>query len=442
MPNWTGSGPNSSPALIALSQGLSARERLRAWIGSLPREAQWRALELALQQLPSLNPSQVWPLEVDWRTWVLLGGRGSGKTFAGAYWISEMARHRDLNIALVGPALHDVREVMVEGPSGLRAQATPGHRPRWEAGRRRLVWPSGSAAYAFSAEDPDSLRGPQFHLAWADEFCAWRNVDATLSNLRFGLRLGDDPRLIVTTTPRPAPSLRKLLAEPGVVSGRMGTVENAANLASGFMDHLKALYAGTRLEAQEMEGLVVEADGALFRAEDLKRARGHRPVKLEKIVVAVDPPATAHGDACGIVVAGRHEGVAYVLADRSRKGLSPAGWAKRVREVAEEFGAHLILAEVNQGGEMVRTLLAQAGCEPEVKMVHASRSKKVRAEPVAALYEQGRVVHCGAFAALEEEMMALGSEGGGGSPDRADALVWAVTWLLLGGKAGPRLRAV
>ena len=443
MLNWPDLSPNSSPALIALSQGWSARERLAVWIESLPREAQGEALEWALKRLPSLNPRQVWPLGVDWRTWVLLGGRGSGKTFAGAYWISELARRDNLNIALVGSALHDVREVMVEGASGLRAQGTPGHRPRWEAGRRRLVWPSGSAAYGFSAEDPDSLRGPQFHLAWADEFCAWRNVEATLSNLRFGLRLGDDPRLIVTTTPRPVPSLRRLLAEPGVVSARMGTAENAGNLAPGFMDHLKALYAGTRLEAQEMEGLVVEADGALFRAEDLKRARGHRPVKLEKIVVAVDPPATAHGDACGIVVAGRREGMAYVLADRSKKGLSPAGWARRVREVAEEFGAHLILAEVNQGGEMVRTLLAQAECEPEVRMVHASKSKRVRAEPVAALYEQGRVVHCGAFSALEEEMMALGSEGvGGGSPDRADALVWAVTWLLLGVKAGPRLRAV
>ena len=391
-----------------------------------------------------LNARQVWPLGFDWRTWVLLGGRGSGKTFAGAYWISELAKQDNLNIALVGSALHDVREVMVEGPSGLRAQGTAGHRPRWEAGRRRLVWPSGSAAYGFSAEDPDSLRGPQFHLAWADEFCAWRNVEATLSNLRFGLRLGDDPKLIVTTTPRPMPSLRRLLAEPGVVSARMATMENQANLAPGFMDHLRALYAGTRLEAQEMEGLVVEADGALFRVEDLKRARGHRPVRLEKIVVAVDPPASAHGDACGIVVVGRRDGVAYVLADRSKGGLSPAGWARRVAQTVAEFEAQQVVAEANQGGEMVRTLLGQAGCEVDIKMVHATRSKKARAEPVAALYEQGRVVHCGAFAALEEEMMALGSEAvGGRSPDRADALVWAVTWLLLGRALGrPRMRVV
>jgi phage terminase large subunit-like protein len=359
--------------------------------------------------------------------------------------MNELAKAKDLTFALVGPALHDVREVMVEGPSGLKARAPGDNRPRWEAGRRRLVWPSGAAAYAFSAEDPDSLRGPQFHAAWADEFCAWRNIEATLSNLRFGLRLGADPRLTITTTPRPIPALRRLLAEPGVHRARLATQANAANLSPGFLGHLKALYAGTRLEAQEMEGLVVEADGALFRAEDLARARarGNRPAKFERVVVAVDPPASAHGDACGIVVAGRRDKTGYVLADRSARGLSPAGWARRVAETAVEFGADLVLAEANQGGEMVRTLLGQADCEPQIRLVHASRSKKARAEPVAALYEQGRVVHCGAFPALEEEMMALGSEAAGGrSPDRADALVWALTHLLLAGKTQPRLRAL
>jgi len=374
---------------------------------------------------------------------VLLGGRGSGKTFAGGFWMNELAKAKDRTFALVGPALHDVREVMVEGPSGLKAQAPGDNRPRWEAGRRRLVWPSGAAAYAFSAEDPDSLRGPQFHAAWADEFCAWRNIEATLSNLRFGLRLGADPKLAITTTPRPIPALRRLLAEPGVVKARLATKDNADNLAPGFLGHLQALYAGTRLEAQEMEGLVVEADGALFRAEDLARARGSRPARFERVVVAVDPPASAHGDACGIVAAGRKDKTGYVLADRSARGLSPAGWARRVAETAREFEADLVLAEANQGGEMVRTLLGQADCPAQVKLVHASRSKKARAEPVAALYEQGRVFHCGAFPALEEEMMALGSEAPGGrSPDRADALVWALTHLLLAGKTQPRLRAL
>ena len=391
----------------------------------------------------ALHKHQVPTAAVDWRTWVLLGGRGAGKTFAGAWWINNLAEVEDRRFALVGPTLHDVREVMVEGPSGLKALPERSKRPRWEAGRRRLVWPNGSEAHAFSAEDPDSLRGPQFHHAWADEFCAWRRPDAVLTNLRLGLRLGVDPRLVVTTTPRPIPALRRLLAEANLVIDRAGTQANADHLSPGFLAHLKTLYAGTRLEAQELEGLVVEAEGALFRAEDLARARGNRPATLERIVVAVDPPASAGGDACGIVVVGRRDGRAYVLADRSKAGESPQGWATRVAEVAREFGAREIVAERNQGGEMVRTVLAHGGCEVPIKLVHASRGKAARAEPVAALYEQGRVVHCGAFPALEEELMALGSvEGGGRSPDRADALVWAVTHLLPAPRAGPRVRAL
>lgn len=375
-----------------------------------------------------------------------MGGRGSGKTYAGANWLSDLARGKNLTLALVGPALHDVREVMVEGPSGLKAVAERRHRPRWEAGRKRLVWPSGSVAYAFSAEDADSLRGPQFHAAWADEFCAWRNAETVLSNLRFGLRLGDDPRLLVTTTPRPIPALRRLLAQAGTVLDRGPTAANAEHLSPGFLEHLRALYGGTRLEAQEIEGLIVEADGALFTAADLARARGSRPASLDRVVVAVDPPASAGGDACGIVVAGRCDRIAYVLADASARGLSPNGWARRVVEAVIAHGAAYVVAEVNQGGEMVRTLLAQAGCTVPIRMVHATRSKRVRAEPVAALYEQGRVVHCGTFPALEEEMMALGSEEDGRrgrSPDRADALVWALTDLLLGRPGGaPRVRVL
>ena len=306
-----------------------------------------------------------------------------------------MARKHLVNLALVGPALHDVREVMVEGPSGIKALAEPGDRPRWEAGRRRLLWKNGSAAYAFSAEDPDSLRGPQFHAAWADEFCAWREPETVLSNLRFGLRLGTDPKLAVTTTPRPIPALRRLMAEAGTVTDRAGTAANAANLAPGFLAHLTALYGGTRLEAQELEGLVVEGEGALFRIEDLKRARGARPAELDRVVVAVDPPASAHGDACGIVVVGRKERRAFVLADRTVRGMSPRGWAGAVAEAVRDFGAREIVAEGNQGGEMVRSVLAQADCAAPVKLVHASRSKAARAEPVALLYEQGRVIHCG-----------------------------------------------
>lgn len=415
------------------------------WLNSIPlsKRNEWRGGR-SCRQLETDNATMV-PLshqvipEVDWRTWVLLGGRGSGKTFAGAHWINTLARESGRTLALVGPALHDVREVMVEGPSGIKALAGP-DRPRWEAGRKRLVWSNGTVAYAFSAEDPDSLRGPQFHAGWADEFCAWRNPETVLSNLRFGLRLGRMPRLMVTTTPRPMAALRRLLAQGGTVIDSGATQANASHLSPGFLAHLNDLYGGTRLAAQELMGLIVETDGALFRAQDLARVRGARPASLDRIVVAVDPPASAHGDACGIVVVGRKDGCAYVLADRTVRGRSPDGWARVVAGVTQEFKAAQVMAEANQGGEMVRTLLAQAGCGAAVKLVHARHGKRIRAEPVAALYEQGRVVHCGDFPALEEEMMALGSDAGGPSPDRADALVWAITGLMLTGREGPRIR--
>lgn len=383
------------------------------------------------------------PPKTDWNTWLMLGGRGAGKTFAGAFWLHELARQTEgLTLALVGPALHDVREVMIEGPSGLRGIAAEKDRPVWEGGRKRLVWNSGTVAYAFSAEDPDSLRGPQFHAAWADEFCAWRNPEGVLSNLRFGLRRGATPRLVVTTTPRPIAALKTLIAAPGTQTSRGRTTDNAEHLPAAYLDHIQALYAGTRLEAQEMDGLVVEGEGALFRADDIASARGARPDRLDRIVIAVDPPITAGGDACGIVAAGRADQKAYVLADRSMAGLTPLGWARRVVETAERLQADQIVAEANQGGEMVRSVLTQAGCQTPIRLVHATRAKRARAEPVAALYEQGRVVHCGRFPALEEELMGLGCETSSSSPDRADALVWAITSLLLDLGPLPRIRAI
>ena len=412
------------------------------WKKSRPKQPDGQELRLEINHLQLLR-HQYQPTDLSLKTWLLLGGRGSGKTFAGSVWIDVLAREfSGITLALVGPALHDVREVMVEGASGIKALAEPGDRPRWEAGRRRLVWDNQSAAYAFSAEDPDSLRGPQFHAAWADEFCAWRKPEMVLSNLRFGLRLGSEPLLAVTTTPRPIPALRRLMAEAGTVTERAATALNAQNLSPGFLAHLHDVYGGTRLAAQELEGLVVEGEGALFRIEDLRRARGARPVELERIVVAVDPPATAGGDACGIVVVGRKGRQAFVLADRTVRGLSPGGWAGAVCQAARDYGVQEVVAEGNQGGDMVRAVLRTNDCPAPVEMVHASRSKAARAEPVALLYEQGRVVHCEAFPALEEEMLALGCDGGP-SPDRADALVWAITRLMLGPQsAGPRLRAL
>jgi len=343
----------------------------------------------------------------------------------------------------VGPTFHDVREVMVEGPSGLKAIVGKSFRPRWQASRRRLVWPNGAMAYAFSAEDPEGLRGPQFHAAWADEFCAWRNAGETLAMLRFGLRLGDDPRLVVTTTPKPGLALRALIAEAGLARTHAPTSENADRLAPAFLETLNGLYGGTRLAAQELDGLIVEdLDGALWRAEELAKCRGARPPRFDRVVVAVDPPASDRGDACGIVVAGRHGRFGYVLADLTLRGCSPDSWALRVISAAQEFDADAIVAESNQGGDMVRSVLATHEPPCAVRLVHASKGKRARAEPVAALYEQGRIVHCGAFPALEEELMALGSEDLKHSPDRADALVWALTDLMLGGRKEPRLRAL
>ncbi len=408
-------------------------------IDTLPRQKADCALkDWRFQGRPDQRP----PEDDAWRTWLFLGGRGAGKTRAGAEWLAAQAQP-GARLALVGPSLHDVREVMIEGPSGLRACAPPGSRPRYEASRRRFLWGNGAQAYAFSAEDPESLRGPQFHAAWADEFCAWRKPGETLALLRMGLRLGERPRLAVTTTPKPIAALRRLLAEPGLAQSRAATSANAEHLAPDFLAGLEALYGGTRLAAQELDGLVTEAaEGALWRAEDLQRCRGAPPAAFERVVVAVDPPAGSTGDACGIVVAGREDGRVFVLADRTVRGLSPLGWAGVVGEAAREHGADGIVAEVNQGGDMVRTVLAQAGCPAPVRAVHASRSKRARAAPVAALYEQGRVVHCGSFPQLEEELMALGAADGGPSPDRADALVWAVTDLLLGPQSAPRLRVL
>ena len=423
-PSSSGSTSSSLRALLLSLRGLPPETIRRLVTEEIlgPVLTNWRG---------GANKEQLDP-EGDWRTWLLLGGRGSGKTWVGAGWMVEKAWDGG-RFALVGPSLHDVQEVMIEGPSGLRAQSPRDLRFRHEKSRRRVTWSTGAEAHIFSAEDADSLRGPQFHGAWADEFCAWRKPGDVLAMLRFGLRLGDLPQLLVTTTPRPIPALRRLRAEAGTVDTVIPTRTNAHNLAPAFVETLNAIYGGTSLAAQELEGLIVEGEGALWTAAGLAACLGPRPPDFGKVVVAVDPPASAAGDACGIVVAGRLGDRAFVLADLTEKGLSPMGWANKAVKAAGDFGAAAIVAEANQGGEMVRGLLAQAQAPCAVKLVHARYSKRVRAEPVAALYERGLVVHCGAFPALEEEMMALGCDGGGPSPDRADALGWAVTELLRGG---------
>ena len=392
----------------------------------------------------------------DWTVWLVLGGRGAGKTRAGAEWVRGMALGRPPytdrpagRIALVAETMADVREVMVEGVSGLLAVHPRNERPRYEPTRRRLEWPNGAIAQGFSAEDPESLRGPQFDAAWCDELAKWRYAEAAFDMLQFGLRLGANPRQVVTTTPRPTALLRRLIADPLSAVTRMGTAENAANLAPRFLETVVGRYAGTRLGRQELDGEMVEdRPDALWNRALLEAARETAAPPLIRIVVAVDPPASsrAGADACGLVAAGLDaEGLVHVLADETVQGLTPAQWGARTIALYHRLAADRVVVEVNQGGEMVRTILAGLDAGVPVREVRATRGKWLRAEPVAALYERGRVRHAGTFPALEDELCDFGTDGlsNGRSPDRLDALVWAVTALALGpAETSPRVRRV
>ncbi|SMF48807.1 Large terminase phage packaging protein [Xaviernesmea oryzae] len=394
----------------------------------------------------------------NWRTWLIMGGRGSGKTRAGAEWVHALASAGErsaLRIALVAETLGDAREVMVDGVSGI-CRIARSKRPDFEISRRRLVWSNGAVAQIFSSEDPEALRGPQFHFAWCDELAKWKHAEETFDMLQFGLRLGADPRQLVTTTPRPVPVLKRLIADPGTRLARISTEANAANLAPGFLQALEARYGGTRLGRQEIAGeLIEDREDALWKRADLEACRigfhggypgGRFTGALRRIVVAVDPPSgSGEGSCCGIVVAGLETGGrAVVLADCSVEGASPAGWAHAVTKAYARFQADRVVAEVNQGGEMVTAMLRSVDASLPVTMVRATRGKFLRAEPVAALYEQGRVAHAGRFADLEDQMCDFGPDGlsSGRSPDRLDALVWALTALLLEGSGEPRVRGI
>ncbi len=388
----------------------------------------------------------------DWSTWLLLGGRGAGKTRAGAEWVRALALGdtcpgvRVNPIALVGETEHDVREVMIEGVSGILAAHASFERPSWIPTRRRLEWPNGVVAQAFSAEDPDSLRGPQFAAAWCDELAKWRYAEAAFDMLQFGLRLGPRPRQMITTTPRSIPLIKRLIADPATVVTRAATGANARNLSPAFLEAVAARYAGTRLGRQEIEAEIIDdRPEALWSRALLEQCRVDRAPPLKRIVVAVDPPASARrdADACGLVAAGIADtDIVYVLADETVSGLSPAGWAAKAIALWRRLEADALVVEVNQGGDMVRTVIAQADRGVPLIEVRARRGKYLRAEPVAHLYEQGRVRHVGAFPALEDEMCDFAPEGlsSGRSPDRLDALVWAVTALALTPKGEPRVR--
>ncbi|MGH1329692.1 MAG: DNA-packaging protein [Paracoccaceae bacterium] len=407
----------------------------------------------ALHALPFLfdfwaMPHQLPPVG-DWRSWIIMGGRGAGKTRAGSEWVRSMVegagpldKGRARRVALVGETFDQARDVMVFGDSGILACSPPDRRPEWQATRRRLLWPNGAQAQVFSAHEPEALRGPQFDAAWVDELAKWKRAREVWDMLQFGLRLGERPQQVITTTPRNIGVLKDIMAAKSTVRTHAPTEANRAYLADSFLEEVRTRYAGTRLGRQELEGVLLEdAQDALWTASALEKTRLAEPPELTRIVVAVDPPVTSHAgsDECGIVVVGAitdgppQNWRAYVLEDASVSAASPQAWAKAAIEAMERHGAERLIAEVNQGGDLVEEVVRQIDPLVPYRAVRASRGKVARAEPVAALYEQGRVQHMRGLGELEDQMCLMTSRGfeGQGSPDRVDALVWAIHELMI-----------
>ncbi len=397
-----------------------------------------------------------------WKTWVIMGGRGAGKTRAGSEWVRAQVEGAGPNdpgkakrVALIGETIDQVREVMVMGESGIIACSPPDRKPEWQASRHRLVWANGAEAQVFSAHEPEVMRGPQFDAAWADELGKWKKGAEAWDQLQFALRLGRNPRAVVTTTPRNVGVLKAILKNPSSVITHAPTEANRAYLAESFLAEVQARYGGTRFGRQELEGVLVEdEEGALWTSTMLEAARVETVPEMNRVVVAVDPPVTAHkaSDECGIVVVGAdtrgdpRTWRAVVLEDASVKGASPEGWARAALAAMERHGADRLVAEVNQGGDLVERLVRMIDPLVPYRGVHATRSKMLRAEPVAALYEQGRVAHVRGLGVLEEQMCRMTATGwqGSGSPDRLDALVWALTDLMITptGVARPSVRSL
>ena len=438
----------------------SKAELLKLLLGASEPERLKMLRELSLDQSKVLRHHwRVWarsnqlPPDSDWRVWLIMAGRGFGKTRAGAEWIRAIAEaDPEARIAVVAASLAEARSVMVEGESGLIEVTSPGLTPQFEPSLRRLTWPNGAQATLFSAYEPDSLRGPQHSHAWCDEVAKWDNAGERAlrcwDNLLMGLRLGETPRALATTTPRAVPLIKRLIAGGDTVITRGATEDNLDNLPARFVADIRREYGKTLLGRQELDGeLIADVEGALWTRAMLEAARelaaASPPVR---VVVAVDPPASSGGDACGIIVCALGEdGIARVLADASLEKPSPERWARKVAQAAEAWSADRVVAEANQGGAMVASVLRAADIALPIKLVHAARGKVARAEPVAALYEAGRVRHLGTFPKLEDELCGLIAggryQGPGRSPDRADALVWGLSELLLGKRGVPRVHS-
>lgn len=411
-----------------------------------PKPADLAALEWAWRPFWA-RPKQIEPVG-DWSTWLVLAGRGFGKTLTGAKWVNERVEAGARRVALVGATPGDVRDVMIEGESGILENSPPWNRPKWEPAKRRLTWPGGCVATTYSAEQPRKLRGPNTDTAWLDELAAWRftgkvtehgdaltQVRLTLRSARSGLQ----PRMCITTTPRPTPPIKRLIADsrrplPPVVVTVGSTYENAANLAPAFFDELKRLYEGTRLGRQELlANILDDAPGALFNRQRIDELRVESAPELRRIVVAIDPAFSTREEAdnTGIVVAGvDRKGHGYVLDDLSGK-YPVAEWAQIAIKAYKDHQADRVVAEMNLNGQMVENTLKSYSRNLPFRGVRAYKGKELRAEPVAALYEQGKVHHVGSLGKLEDEMCSWEPGTSTKSPDRLDALVYALTELMV-----------
>lgn len=388
------------------------------------------------------RPDQLPPEGDDWMTWLILAGRGWGKTRTGAETIRQWVMSGKYGrIALVGETTADVRGVMVDGESGLLNIGPKDERPEYFPSLRQLKWPNGAIATTYNATEPDQLRGPQHDAAWCDEIAKWKYIQETWDQLQFGLRLGEHPRQILTTTPRPLPLLKKMLNDPYVRVTKGKTMDNKDNLAETFMHQIEERFGGTRLGRQELDGEILDdIPGALWQRSGIDSNRvSEPPLDMERVIVAVDPAASSEegSDENGIVVVGmarNSDGYAegYVLEDASLRG-SPEEWAKKAVQMYRKWSADKIVAEKNQGGEMVSSVIRSVDRSIMPKLVHASRGKIIRAEPISSLYEQNRIHHVGRFDQLEDQMCTFSVDNiranGMGSPDRVDALVWGLTEL-------------
>ena len=430
--------------------GADLVSRVADRLGHLPKSQRAACLDTIMRDLhrrESMELKYAWslhardsqmPPEGDWDTWLILAGRGFGKTRTGAEWVRAQVENRHAHrIALVARTLPEVQSIMIEGESGLLNICPPSNQPTYEPSKRKLTWPSGAFALAFSSHDPDQLRGPQFDAAWCDELASWEYPNETWDNLNFALRLGRRPRSVVTTTPKTVELVRSLPNRPGVHVTRGSTYENQDNLPPSFFNGLIDQYDGTRIGQQEIHAeLMDEDEDALWKREWIENARLRTQPPLSRIVVAVDPAMSTKptSSETGIVVVGAdmRRQHAYVLADESGR-LSPNNWALRVIHLYDKFNATMIVVEDNAGGQMAEATIQNAVDRTlPVKTVRARRGKYIRAEPVASLYEQSRVHHVGRFPALEDQMCTWNADlGPSQSPDRADALVHAVTQLIL-----------